>query len=114
MPARKPAFRGSEALLPILNLMLIAQRSNREAQYNSGNLQFLQHFQEPTVLILGIESSCDETGVALYDTASGLLAQQLFSQVEMHAAYGGVVPELASRDHIQRILPQLDLSLIHI
>ena len=108
MPARKPAFRGSEALLPILNLMLDAQRSGKEAQYNSGNLQFLQHFQEPTVLILGIESSCDETGVALYDTASGLLAQQLFSQVEMHAAYGGVVPELASRDHIQRILPQLD------
>ena len=60
------------------------------------------------MLILGIESSCDETGVALYDTAEGLLSQQLFSQVEMHAAYGGVVPELASRDHIQRILPQLD------
>ena len=60
------------------------------------------------MLILGIESSCDETGVALYDTALGLLAQELFSQVDMHAAYGGVVPELASRDHIQRILPQLD------
>jgi N6-L-threonylcarbamoyladenine synthase len=60
------------------------------------------------VLILGIESSCDETGVALYDTAAGLLAHQLYSQVEMHAAYGGVVPELASRDHIQRVLPQID------
>ncbi len=63
------------------------------------------------MLILGIESSCDETGVALYDSTAGLLAHQLYSQVEMHAAYGGVVPELASRDHIQRILPQLDAVL---
>ena len=56
-------------------------------------------------LVLGIESSCDETGIALYSTARGLLAHALHSQVEMHAAYGGVVPELASRDHIRRILP---------
>jgi N6-L-threonylcarbamoyladenine synthase len=108
MPARKPAFRGSEILLPALALVSVTQRLAKQARYNSRKLQFPQHFQDPTVLILGIESSCDETGVALYDTSSGLLAQQLFSQVEMHAAYGGVVPELASRDHIQRILPQLD------
>ena len=57
------------------------------------------------MLVLGIESSCDETGVALYDTAHGLLAHALHSQVEMHAEFGGVVPELASRDHIQRVLP---------
>ena len=57
--------------------------------------------------ILGIESSCDETGVALYDTAAGLCGHRLFSQVEMHAAYGGVVPELASRDHVKRLLPLL-------
>ena len=57
------------------------------------------------MLILGIESSCDETGVALYDTEQGLLAHALHSQVAMHAAFGGVVPELASRDHIQRVLP---------
>jgi len=57
------------------------------------------------MLILGIESSCDETGLALYDTERGLLAHALHSQVEMHAEYGGVVPELASRDHIRRILP---------
>ncbi len=57
------------------------------------------------MLILGLESSCDETGVALYDTAHGLLAHALYSQVAMHAAFGGVVPELASRDHIQRALP---------
>jgi N6-L-threonylcarbamoyladenine synthase len=55
--------------------------------------------------ILGIESSCDETGIALYDTAHGLQAHALHSQVAMHAEYGGVVPELASRDHIRRALP---------
>ena len=57
------------------------------------------------MLVLGIESSCDETGVALYDTDRGLLAHRLHSQVAMHRDYGGVVPELASRDHIQRVLP---------
>lgn len=55
--------------------------------------------------VLGIESSCDETGVAIYDTAGGLLAHRLYSQVAMHQAYGGVVPELASRDHVLRLLP---------
>ncbi len=57
------------------------------------------------MIILGIESSCDETGVALYDTEKGLLSHRLHSQIEMHAAYGGVVPELASRDHIRRTIP---------
>ena len=56
--------------------------------------------------VLGIESSCDETGVAVYDTALGLLAHRVHTQVDLHAAYGGVVPELASRDHI-RLLPVL-------
>lgn len=55
--------------------------------------------------VLGIESSCDETGVAIYDTEKGLLAERLYSQVAMHAEYGGVVPELASRDHIRKIVP---------
>ncbi len=55
--------------------------------------------------VLGIESSCDETGVAVYDTAGGLLAHRLYSQIAMHQAYGGVVPELASRDHVLRLLP---------
>jgi N6-L-threonylcarbamoyladenine synthase len=59
------------------------------------------------MLVLGIETSCDETGVALYDTAGGLLCHLLHSQVAMHAEYGGVVPELASRDHVQRLLPLL-------
>ena len=57
------------------------------------------------MLVLGVESSCDETGLALYDTELGLLSHALHSQVEMHAEYGGVVPELASRDHIRRVLP---------
>jgi len=55
--------------------------------------------------VLGIESSCDETGVALYDTDKGLLAEALHSQVDLHAVYGGVVPEIASRDHIRMLLP---------
>jgi N6-L-threonylcarbamoyladenine synthase len=57
------------------------------------------------LLVLGIETSCDETGVALYDSAAGLLADALHSQVDLHAVYGGVVPELASRDHVRRLLP---------
>ncbi len=57
------------------------------------------------MLVLGIETSCDETGVALYDLKAGLLADVLHSQVAMHAHYGGVVPELASRDHVRYLLP---------
>ena len=55
--------------------------------------------------VLGIETSCDETGVAVYDTERGLLAHALHSQVAMHQDYGGVVPELASRDHVRRVVP---------
>ncbi|WP_210395659.1 tRNA (adenosine(37)-N6)-threonylcarbamoyltransferase complex transferase subunit TsaD [Motiliproteus sediminis] len=55
--------------------------------------------------VLGIETSCDETGVALYDSDQGLLADALYSQIDMHAEYGGVVPELASRDHIRKLVP---------
>jgi N6-L-threonylcarbamoyladenine synthase len=58
--------------------------------------------------VLGIESSCDETGIAIYDTEQGLLGHALYSQVELHAEYGGVVPELASRDHIRKALPLLE------
>ncbi len=61
--------------------------------------------------VLGIETSCDETGLAVYDTEAGLLAEALHSQVDLHAAYGGVVPELASRDHIRRLLPLLEQVL---
>ena len=60
---------------------------------------------------LGIETSCDETGVAVYDSARGLLAHALYSQVKLHAEYGGVVPELASRDHVRKLLPMVDRAL---
>ena len=56
-------------------------------------------------ITLGIESSCDETGIGVYSAEAGLLSHTLFSQVEIHAEYGGVVPEIASRDHIQRAIP---------
>ena len=57
--------------------------------------------------VLGIETSCDDTGVAVYDSEAGLLAHRLFSQIQMHADYGGVVPELASRDHVRKLVPLL-------
>jgi len=63
------------------------------------------------MLILGIETSCDETGVALFDVEHGLLAHALFSQIDVHADYGGVVPELASRDHVRKLLPLCDQVL---
>ena len=63
------------------------------------------------MIVLGIESSCDETGVALYENGRGLLSHSLYSQAEMHAQYGGVVPELASRDHIKRAIPLIDKLL---
>jgi N6-L-threonylcarbamoyladenine synthase len=62
--------------------------------------------------ILGIETSCDETGIAIYDDKQGLLAHDLYSQVEVHAEYGGVVPELASRDHVRKILPLIKKVLL--
>jgi len=58
--------------------------------------------------VLGIETSCDETGVAIYDSQDGLLAHALYSQVALHAEYGGVVPELASRDHVRKTLPLIE------
>jgi N6-L-threonylcarbamoyladenine synthase len=61
--------------------------------------------------VLGLETSCDETGVAVYDTERGLLAHALHSQVALHEAYGGVVPELASRDHVRRIVPLMQKTL---
>jgi len=63
------------------------------------------------VIVLGLETSCDETGVALIDSDRGVLAQALHSQVDMHRDYGGVVPELASRDHIRRLLPLVQQTL---
>lgn len=61
--------------------------------------------------VLGIETSCDETGVAIYDDHQGLLSHQLYSQVKLHADYGGVVPELASRDHVRKLVPLIKACL---
>lgn len=58
--------------------------------------------------VLGIETSCDETGIAIYDSAAGLLAHTIYSQTDIHAQFGGVVPELASRDHIRKIIPLIE------
>jgi tRNA N6-adenosine threonylcarbamoyltransferase len=63
------------------------------------------------VRVLGIETSCDETAVAIYDADRGLVAHEIWSQVELHAPYGGVVPELASRDHLRKLLPLLKKML---
>ena len=61
--------------------------------------------------VLGIETSCDETGVAIFDSEKGLLAHTLYSQVKTHAEFGGVVPELASRDHVRKLLPLMNEAL---
>lgn len=63
------------------------------------------------MIVLGIETSCDETAVALYDSEQGLLAHSLYSQIALHADYGGVVPELASRDHIRKMLPLIQQTM---
>lgn len=60
------------------------------------------------MLVLGLETSCDETGLALFDSERGLLGQVLYSQIQLHAEYGGVVPELASRDHVRKLIPLLE------
>ena len=63
--------------------------------------------------VLAIESSCDESAAAVLDAAAGLMAHELYSQVELHRSYGGVVPELASRDHVRRLLPLVEAALAH-
>ncbi len=68
-------------------------------------------YHRPPMRVLGIETSCDETGIAVYDTEAGLLGHALHSQVAMHEAYGGVVPELASRDHVRRTVPLIERVL---
>jgi N6-L-threonylcarbamoyladenine synthase len=67
-----------------------------------------------SLTVLGVESSCDESAVALYDTSAGLLGHHLYSQIELHQVYGGVVPELASRDHIRKIVPLIKQLLIEV
>src|SRR6185436_2268778 len=78
----------------------VATQSGRPVRPGAGDRSIVAG-----MLVIGIETSCDETGLAVYDTARGLLAHTLHSQVAMHTIYGGVVPELASRDHVRRVLP---------
>lgn len=73
--------------------------------------QFYIHWRGFAMRVLGIETSCDETGVAVYDSDAGLLSHTLHSQVAAHAAYGGVVPEIASRDHIRKLTPLVEQAL---
>ena len=63
------------------------------------------------MIVLGLETSCDETGLALYDSELGLRGQVLYSQIKLHAEYGGVVPELASRDHVRKLIPLMNQLL---
>ncbi|MEB3752776.1 tRNA (adenosine(37)-N6)-threonylcarbamoyltransferase complex transferase subunit TsaD [Acinetobacter sp. MD2(2019)] len=65
------------------------------------------------MIVLGLETSCDETGLALYDSEQGILGQVLYSQIQLHAEYGGVVPELASRDHVRKLIPLINELLQH-
>src|SRR5690554_3015508 len=75
--------------------------------FNNAHRTSTQREYTGIMRVLGIETSCDETGVAIYDSEQGLLGDALYSQVEMHAVYGGVIPELASRDHIRKTLPMI-------
>ena len=75
------------------------------------NQPFAKHGRPAAGPVLGVETSCDETGVAVFDPARGLLAHTLYSQIRMHADYGGVVPELASRDHVRKLLPLVEETL---
>ena len=61
--------------------------------------------------VLGVETSCDETGIAVYQKGSGIVVERIYSQVDIHARYGGVVPELASRDHVRKLAPLLEEAL---
>lgn len=77
-----------------------------EMRYN-GTVKMIKK-ETKRMKVLGLETSCDETGIAIYDTEQGLLAHKIYSQIEKHSEYGGVVPELASRDHVQKTLPLID------
>ena len=66
------------------------------------------------MIVLGIETSCDDTGVAIYDSDNGLLADCLYSQIGIHGKFGGVIPELASRDHIRKTLPLVQEVIVRV
>ena len=88
----------------------LEERDSAEALIIVGTI-FIYVTGDCEMRVLGIETSCDETGVAIYDSEMGLLANRLYSQASMHAEFGGVVPELASRDHVRKILPLIKTVL---
>jgi N6-L-threonylcarbamoyladenine synthase len=81
------------------------------ALFSRYNPDLLNDINEIAMRVLGIETSCDDTGVAIYDHEQGLMAHALYSQIKTHKEYGGVVPELAARDHIRKVLPLVDATL---
>lgn len=93
--ARKP-----QLMIPIFTRRLSSATTGNWLEYAP-----FKYRVRSDMRVLGIETSCDETGVAIYDSDQGLLSHQLYSQVKMHAEFGGVVPELASRDHVRKLLP---------
>ncbi len=93
-------------LLSVQNLFEAPRRGNMTPKF-----PLYRKHTEKTMRIIGIETSCDETGIAIYDDEKGLLAHKLYSQVKLHADYGGVVPELASRDHVKKTIPLIKEAL---
>src|ERR1700704_4316499 len=90
--------------------MTESARALRQVFLDGGRV-YVARYTGP-MLVLGVETSCDETGVALCHSDRGLLGHTLHSQMAMHQAYGGVVPELASRDHIRRVVPLVESLLV--
>jgi N6-L-threonylcarbamoyladenine synthase len=93
-------------LLSVQNLFAAPRRGNMTPKF-----PLYRKHTEKTMRIIGIETSCDETGIAIYDDEKGLLSHKLYSQVKLHADYGGVVPELASRDHVKKTIPLIKEAL---
>lgn len=101
-------------LISALSSQLIAFgeiMQNHTGSTNTPNIKPTSSPSSSSSKVIGIETSCDETGVAIYDSHQGIIANQLYSQIAVHADYGGVVPELASRDHIRKTIPLLEQAL---
>lgn len=97
----------SKKTMAVGRLLQVKLACMRPGDYHARIICMLPEGRAESMRVLGIETSCDETGVALYDSDRGLLADALFSQIDLHRVYGGVVPELASRDHVKRLIPLL-------
>src|SRR6188472_1413253 len=87
--------------------ILLSSCRRRKAHGRKSSAVVTRCYHRRPMRVLGIETSCDETGVALYDSDRGIVAEALYSQVAMHAEYRGVVPELASRAHVRKTVPLL-------